>query len=193
MRHPLVIGGNVVQSIQNGTALASLYEQVAVTPDQIRFIDRCDASNAGIPATFMPLATRFAVTEGSGLSYLAHPVGIYGATRKSSWDGGKRERLFETLSFNADCYTLAVREYGDRRAYGELWSVQRSHVIEQVATGGASQRVRVHDVLALDTDPIFWTHVRVAKAMAKLCHPNPRHEARCLHWIAMEGEKRGAQ
>ena len=168
-----------MQSIQNGTALASLYEQVAVTPDPILFIDRRDASNAGIPATFMPSATRFAVTGGNGLSYLAHPVGIYGATRKSSWVGGKRERLFETLTFNSDGYVLVVRQYGDRRAYGELWSVQRD---------GAG----VLEVLALDADPIFWTYPRVAKAMAKLCHPNPRHEARCLHWIPTEGEKRGA-
>ena len=113
------------------------------------------------------------------LSYLAHPVGIYGATRKSSWVGGKRERLFETLTFNSDGYVLVVRQYGDRRAYGELWSVQRD---------GAG----VLEVLALDADPIFWTYPRVAKAMAKLCHPNPRHEARCLHWIPTEGEKRGA-
>ena len=177
-----------MQSFQNGTPVAPPSDESAMAREEVRFIDRREASNAGILATFMPSATRFAVVGGSNrFCYLAHPMGYYGATRKSSWVGGKPERLFETLSFNADCYMLAVREYGDRRAYGELWSVQRSHVIEQVATGGASQRVRVHEVLALDADPIFWTIPKIAKAMAKLCHPNPRPEARCLHWIPLEG------
>ena len=169
-----------MQSIQNGTAVAPHYDESASAREEVRFIDRREASNAGIPATFMPSATRFAVVGGSyRFCYLAHPMGYYGATRKSSWVGGKRERLFETLTFNSDGYALVVREYGDRRAYGELWSVQRD---------GAG----VLEVLALDADPIFWTIPKIAKAMAKLCHPNPRHEARCLHWIPMEGEKRGA-
>ena len=134
----------------------------------------------------MPSATEFAVTDGVTIAFLAHPWGIYGAKKLSSWcrAWNERGRIFETAMFDAPAYMLLLRDYGSRRGeYRQLLSIER------FPFGQPNDR----EVLTLNSSPIFFTNLRTAKAIAKLCHPQPRQEAQALHWMRITGEDHSVQ
>jgi len=136
-----------------------------------RYLSRSEASLAGVPEGFAPSATSFAVTDGHELAYLAHPHSIHGAKHRGRWTGSAREGHFLALSF--DGYFFYLIEYGDRTAgHGRMWAIERRR-----------EQTSFREVLALDLAPILFNDHKIAQAIAILCHPEPREEARRLHWM----------
>lgn len=134
-------------------------------------------NNVGVPNTFVPSATGFAVTECIcllRLLYLAHPKGMYGHSPRWRWIGGERKHLYWTYTFDDHSYSL--RGYGcTSDGYEQLWAIEK----EREGFGES----KVHNVLALDSTPILLTDPKIAKLVAQLCHPNPPEEANSPRWI----------
>jgi len=138
-------------------------------PGHVEFIDRCTAGHAGMPDSYVPTATKFALTDCDYLVCLAHPMGRLGISRLIwSWNRSLLDGVYNALSL--DNYFLYMRPFGSRK---KIYSLERK---PRYLTG-------TMEVLALNSKPILCTDVQRGKWLTQLCHPNPRKEAQFLHWI----------
>jgi hypothetical protein len=137
----------------------------------VGFINR---RNLEVPDAFVPPAKAFAVADEAYLPYMVNPMGIFGIKPRWRWFGDVRDNLFEVYNLDDRCFSVRGYECA-LRIYKKLWVIERE--FPKFAA------VKTHDVLALEATPILFANPKIAKAVAQLCHPNPGHEAECMHWI----------
>jgi len=125
------------------------------------FIDR---RNAEIPETFVPSANGIALVDCKVL-WLAYRPGS--RLSVGQWVGRAREGLFMKFSDN---HFLSVRRYG------KLWSIER------LKMGTITDEVLA---FAFGPTPILLDDHKLARMLARQCHPSLREEARCVCWIPM--------
>jgi hypothetical protein len=138
-----------------------LFRLMNPDPDVIEEV--INRHSVGIPDTFVPSANRIALV-GSKLVWLVTQPGLYPPV--GDWVGGAREGLFRRFGFGGD-YILSIRRYD------KLWSIERQKL------GATTSEVLA---FAFGPTPILLRNHKVARMVARQCHPSLREEAQCL-WI----------
>jgi hypothetical protein len=143
-----------------------------------RLIDRQEAASAGVPDTFMPFEPYFAVTDGIDLLSSMNRM-LWHDLLKKPWIWGGRVydgHLKGMHLHDRQLNFLAIDAYRVPGKRGYLCSVQRQLLGKEA----------VREILALPSKPLLFSHLKAAKAIAQLCHPEPPPAAEdCLEWIPL--------
>ena len=138
-------------------------------PWGVNFIDRCTAGRAGVPDSYVPSATEFALTNCDFLVCSAHPNGRLGISRLLwGWNRSHFDGVYDARTL--DEYQLFMRPFGSRK---KIYSIERQKY----------NLPRTMQVLVLNSKPILCTQLQCGKWLAQLCHPNPREEAKFMNWM----------